>query len=52
MVMIYTLIPTVTNLNKSVSIYSVVSIKVELKQTSFNVIGYLLRYQYVNQTTP
>jgi hypothetical protein len=28
-----------------------ISSTVELKQTWFNVIGYLLRYQYVNQTT-
>jgi hypothetical protein len=40
----------VTNLNKAVFICSVVSITVGLKQTLFNVIGYLLRYQYINQT--
>jgi hypothetical protein len=52
MVTIYTRIPAVTNLNKTISISSVVSITVELKQTLFNVIGYSLRYQYANQTTP
>jgi hypothetical protein len=39
----------VTNLNKAASIYIVVSITVGLKQTRLNVIGYPLRYQYVNQ---
>jgi hypothetical protein len=50
MIMIHTRISAVTNLNKQVSIYSVISITVGLKQTWFNVIGYPLRYQYVNQT--
>jgi hypothetical protein len=52
MVTIYTQISAVTNLNEAVSICSVVSITVELKQKWFNVIGYPLRYQYVNQTVP
>jgi hypothetical protein len=42
MVTIHTRIPAVTNLNKEVSICSVVSITVELK----HVIGYPLCYQY------
>jgi hypothetical protein len=46
MVTIHTRIPAVKNLNKEVSICSVVSITVELKQTWSNVIGYPLRYQY------
>jgi hypothetical protein len=50
--MIHTRISAVINLNKAVSICSVVSITVRLKQTWFNVIGYLLRYQHVNQTAP
>ena len=52
MVTIHTQIPAVTNLNKAISICSVVSITIGLKQTWSNVIGYPLRYQYVNQTTP
>lgn len=51
MIMIYIRIRTVTSLNKSVSISSVVSIIVRLKQIRFNVIDNLLRYQYVNQMT-
>jgi hypothetical protein len=46
--MIHTRISAVTNLNKAVSIYSVVSITVGLKQTFFNIISYTLCYQYVN----
>jgi hypothetical protein len=52
MVMIHTRIPAITSLNKPVSISSVVSITIGFKQTKFNVMGYTLRYQYINQTTP
>jgi hypothetical protein len=52
MVTIHTRIPAVTNLNNVVSICSVVSITVGLKQTWFNITGYPLRYQYVNRTAP
>jgi hypothetical protein len=52
MVTIHTRILAVTSLNKPVSIFSVVLIMVGPKQTQFNVIGYQLRYQYVNQTVP
>jgi hypothetical protein len=52
-VMIHTRLPVVTSLNITFYQFLVQHlIMVELNQTWFNVIGYHLRYKYVNQTTP
>jgi hypothetical protein len=50
MITIRTQVTVITSLNSQVSIFSVVSNYVGLKQTCFNVIYYPSCYNYVNQT--
>jgi hypothetical protein len=51
-VIIHTRLLALTSLNMTVLFSSVVSDYGGLKQTYFNVIGYHLRYEYINQIIP